>query len=76
MIIVAGLFDLSKKTWTLWTNNPKTNPPIIQLPLKFTIFISPTEDEKLKKKPYIFNVISNVSEMCANGLQTLGKLFF
>lgn len=31
--ICVGIFDLKKKTWCLYKDNPKTNEPIIVLPL-------------------------------------------
>lgn len=31
--ICVGIFDLKKKTWSLFKDNPKTNEPIVVLPL-------------------------------------------
>lgn len=41
----VGVFDFDKKTWTLWTNDPIDNPPVLQLPLTFTDLISPTKSD-------------------------------
>jgi len=41
--INTGVFDFKKKTWTIWTNNPKVNYPILRLSLEFKEFISPTQ---------------------------------
>ncbi|KAG7175573.1 putative Acyl-coenzyme A:6-aminopenicillanic acid acyl-transferase-containing protein 1 [Homarus americanus] len=35
MTIALGLFDLLKKTWTIWIKNPKLNDPLFSLPLTF-----------------------------------------
>jgi len=40
---VTGVFDFKKKTWTIWTNNPNVNYPIVRLSLEFKEFISPTQ---------------------------------
>lgn len=31
--ICVGIFDLNKKTWSLYKDNPKTNEPLVVLPL-------------------------------------------
>lgn len=31
--ICVGIFDLNKRTWTLYKDNPKTNEPLVELPL-------------------------------------------
>lgn len=31
--ICVGIFDLNKKTWSLYKDNPKTNEPLVTLPL-------------------------------------------
>ena len=33
MTICVGIFDLNKRTWSLYKDNPKTNEPLIVLPL-------------------------------------------
>jgi Acyl-coenzyme A:6-aminopenicillanic acid acyl-transferase len=32
--VCVGIFDLKKKTWSLYTDNPKTNDPIVVIPLQ------------------------------------------
>lgn len=39
-----GVFDFDAKTWTMWTNDPINNAPLLQLPLNFTDLISPVEN--------------------------------
>jgi Acyl-coenzyme A:6-aminopenicillanic acid acyl-transferase len=34
--ICVGVFDLKKRTWSLYKDNPKTNDPIVVLPLILT----------------------------------------
>lgn len=41
----VGVFDFDKKTWTLWTNDPIDNPPMLQLTLTFTDLIGPTKSD-------------------------------
>lgn len=31
--IAVGVFDLNKRTWSLYKDNPKTNEPLVVLPL-------------------------------------------
>lgn len=31
--IAVGIFDCVKRTWTLYSDNPKTNEPLVVLPL-------------------------------------------
>jgi hypothetical protein len=33
--ICVGIFDLKKKTWSLYKDNPKTNDPMVVLPMDF-----------------------------------------
>lgn len=33
--IVTGIFNLNKRTWSLYTQNPKNNMPVMTLPLIF-----------------------------------------
>ena len=33
--IAVGIFNLTKKTWSIYTNNPKTHQPVVVLPLIF-----------------------------------------
>ena len=32
---ISGIFNLTKKTWNIYTNNPKTHQPVVVLPLVF-----------------------------------------
>ena len=32
---ISGIFNLTKKTWSIYTNNPKTHQPVVVLPLVF-----------------------------------------
>lgn len=76
MIIFVGIFDFKKKTWKLWTNNPKFNDPIIELPLKFTVFNNPTTaGDKLNGKSFISSVVSTVTDMCIDGLESFKNIF-
>lgn len=45
-----GIFDFDKKTWTMWTNDPIDNPPLLQLPLTFTDLINPTGNNAVINK--------------------------
>ncbi|KAF0747070.1 Uncharacterized protein FWK35_00031943, partial [Aphis craccivora] len=67
--INLGVFDFNEKTWTIWTNNPLTNPPIIRLSLKFTTFISPTRDQGYENQPYVQKILSSFSDIYKNGLE-------
>jgi hypothetical protein len=31
--ICVGIFDLKKRTWSLYKDNPKTNEPLVEIPL-------------------------------------------
>lgn len=33
--IAVGIFDLNKRTWSIYKDNPKTNEPLVVLPLVF-----------------------------------------
>jgi len=33
--VAVGIFNLTKKTWNIYTNNPKTHQPVVVLPLVF-----------------------------------------
>lgn len=44
---MTGVFDFEKKVWMMWTDNPLKNSPLLQLPLTFTDFISPTVNDSL-----------------------------
>ncbi|XP_025422737.1 uncharacterized protein LOC112692322 isoform X1 [Sipha flava] len=39
--IHLGIFDFIGKTWTMWTNDPINNAPLLQLPLTFRNFVNP-----------------------------------
>lgn len=41
LFIGLGVFDFNRKTWTMWTNDPIDNPPLLQLPLTFADLICP-----------------------------------
>ncbi|KAL5243912.1 hypothetical protein ACI65C_011322 [Semiaphis heraclei] len=73
--INLGVFDFIERTWTIWTNNPLNNPPIIKLPLKFTTFISSTSDQGTENKPYLRGIISGVSDIYKNGLEKFKNMF-
>ncbi|XP_063863525.1 beta-alanyl-dopamine/carcinine hydrolase-like isoform X2 [Scylla paramamosain] len=34
--VALGVFDLVKKTWTIWMRNPRTADPLLEIPLLFT----------------------------------------
>ncbi|XP_022165367.1 uncharacterized protein LOC111030262 [Myzus persicae] len=73
--INLGVFDFIEKTWTIWTNNPLTNPPIIKLSLKFTTFISPFINEETENQPYISRITSGISDIYKNGLEKFKNMF-
>ncbi|XP_050420070.1 uncharacterized protein LOC126833014 [Adelges cooleyi] len=39
--IMLGIFDFITLSWIIWSNDPQTNNPILQLPLNFTDLINP-----------------------------------
>lgn len=34
--VAFGVFDLLKRTWTIWMRNPKSSDPLLEIPLLFT----------------------------------------
>lgn len=34
--VAFGVFDLLKRTWTIWMRNPRSSDPLLELPLLFT----------------------------------------
>ncbi|XP_060836567.1 beta-alanyl-dopamine/carcinine hydrolase-like isoform X2 [Rhopalosiphum padi] len=73
--INLGVFDFTEKTWTIWTNNPLTNPPILRLSLKFTTFISPTTDLGYENQSCVRRILSDVSDIYKNSLEKFKNMF-
>ncbi|XP_025208980.1 uncharacterized protein LOC112604245 [Melanaphis sacchari] len=48
--INLGVFDFNKKTWTMWSNDPINNPPLLQLSLIFTDLINPLKNDLVIKE--------------------------
>lgn len=71
MIIIlffsAGVFDFIERTWSLWTNNPRTNPPIVKFPLKFNTFVSSTavDRKSIEERPFFSKIMSDISDYYA-----------
>lgn len=42
LLCCTGVFDCINKMWILWTKNPKTNDPVVVLPLRFPDRIIPS----------------------------------